>query len=143
MGKTTFAYKLELKHAAIRFSHDEWMRMLFGKDPPAKHFADYVERVSSIMEKIWVRGLEIGVDVIPDFGFWSRTARDRVRALIATIPTNCKLYCFSCPDDIAWQRIERRNGDLSSNLLIAPETYQSLKARFEPLGPDEVRINIP
>jgi hypothetical protein len=33
-GKTTLARRLEVEHAAIRFTHDYWMGTLYGDDPP-------------------------------------------------------------------------------------------------------------
>ena len=52
------------------------------------------------------------------------------------------LYGVSCPDDVAWRRVEKRNERLEGNLYIAPNTFKLLMARFEPLGPDEVRITV-
>lgn len=43
---------------------------------------------------------------------------------------------------IARQRIEGRNEMLKASLFIAPETYDALKARFEPLGRDEASIEV-
>jgi hypothetical protein len=34
VGKTTLARRLEVEHAAIRFTHDYWMRTLYGDYPP-------------------------------------------------------------------------------------------------------------
>ena len=77
-----------------------------------------------------------------DFGFWSRSERDRTRALIAQLGGECRLYRLTCPDEIARQRIEGRNEDLDASLFIAPAAYDALKARFEPLGPDERSIEM-
>ena len=141
VGKTTLARRLEAEHAAIRFSHDEWMRALYGNDPPEALFADYAGRVSGLIEAIWTRCLELGLNVVLDFGFWSRSERDRTRALIAQLGGECRLYRVTCPDEVARQRIEGRNGD-DESLFIASATYDALKARFEPLGPDERSIEM-
>jgi predicted kinase len=68
-GKTTFARRLERNIPAIRFSHDEWVVRFYGNDPPIEHFADYCRRVYEQVEEIWPRCLELGVDVVLDFGF--------------------------------------------------------------------------
>jgi predicted kinase len=44
-GKTTFAMGLESETGAVRFTHDEWMRKLYGEDPPFELFAEYARRV--------------------------------------------------------------------------------------------------
>lgn len=141
-GKTTFARHLESQTLAVRFTHDEWMRRLHGDDPPEAHFSDYAERVSSLMETVWRRCLIAGADVILDFGFWSRRERDRIRGVIAEFGAEHILYRLACEEEIARQRIERRNKALTDSLYIAPNTFEVLKARFEQLGPDEARIEV-
>jgi predicted kinase len=141
-GKTTFAKRLEREISAVRFTHDEWMRALYGDDPPEQQFADHARRVSDLMEDLWSRCLEVGVDVILDFGFWSRQERDRVRAAVTNKGADYRLYRLTCPDDAAWKRIQARNAALDSSLYIAPNTFSVLKARFEPLDEEEVRVEI-
>ena len=142
VGKTTLARRLESEHAAIRFTHDEWMRALYGDDPPEAFFAYYAGRVSGLIEATWTRCLELRLNVVLDFGFWSRSERERTRALISRLGGECRLYRLICPDEIARRRIERRNENLDGSLFIAPATYDALKARFEPLGPDERAIEM-
>lgn len=142
-GKTTFSKRLEHESSAVRLTHDEWMSALYGDDPPEQHFADYARRVSGLMEGLWIRCLHAGADVILDFGFWSRQERDRVRSLVADIGADGRLYRLTCPDDLAWDRIQARNAALEGNLTIAPNTFLVLKARFQPLDDDELRIEVP
>ena len=141
-GKTTFARRLEAEKAAVRFTHDEWMRKLYGRDPQEAQFADCAQRVFELMEAMWTRCLAVGVDVILDSGFWSRKERDRMRSMAASLGANCLLYRLSCPDDVAWDRIEKRNNAPDAGLCIAPNTFRMLKARFEPLSEDESRIDV-
>ena len=139
VGKTTLARRLEAEHAAIRFTHDEWMAVLYGNNPPGAFFADYACRVSHLIEATWTRCLELGLDVVLDLGFWSRSERDRTRVIVAQLGGKCRLYRLICSDEIARQRI---NHNLRAGLFIAPGTYDALKARFEPLGEDEESIEV-
>ena len=141
-GKTTFARRLERNMSAIRFSHDEWMVRFYGNDPPIEHFADYCRRVYEQMEEIWPRCLELGLNVVLDFGFWTRRERDATREKILAIGAQMRLYRLSLPEDEAWRRIEKRNADLQGSLLIVRNTFEVLKERFEPLDPEEARIEI-
>lgn len=141
-GKTTFSRRLEAEIGAIRFTHDEWMHKLYGSDPPEQHFSEYAQRVFSLMEDLWRRCLQVDVDVILDFGFWSRVERDHVRSSVLDLGADFKLYRLSCSDDVAWERIQARNAALDSSLYIARNTFSVLKARFEPLDDDEVRIEV-
>jgi predicted kinase len=142
VGKTTFAKQLEHERNAIRFTHDEWMSRLYGNDPPAALFQQRASRVFGLMEDVWTRCLALGSSVVLDFGLWSRAERERVRTLVSMNGGIAVLYRLSCADDVAWQRIERRNRDLQDSLYITPSTYESLKARFEPLGPDEAFVDV-
>ena len=53
-----------------------------------------------------------------------------------------RLYRLWCPDDVARDRIARRNLSLDGSLHISPATYDALRARFEALGEDEPRIDV-
>jgi predicted kinase len=141
-GKTTLARRLEVEQAAVRFTHDEWMRSLYGDDPPETRFSEYAKRVSGVMEPVWTRCVALKMNVVLDFGFWTRSERDRVRGLVASLGGNSVLYRLSCPDEVAWSRIEKRNERLRADLYIAPNTFNVLKARFEPLDPDETRVEV-
>ena|SRR5215469_11222731 len=142
VGKTTFARQLERDIPAIRFSHDEWLTRLYGDDPPAEHFADFCRRVSEQAEEVWIRCLELGLDVVLDFGFWTRRDRGATRAKISGLGAQARLYRLSRSEDEAWRRIEKRNTNLQGSLLIVRNTFEVLKKRFEPLDPDEARIEI-
>jgi predicted kinase len=140
-GKTTFARRLEESLPAIRFSHDEWMARLYGSDPLVELFAEYYRRVSSQIASVWPRCAELGLEVVLDLNFWSRKQRDETRGRIAQIGADSRLYRLARTDQEAWQRIEKRN-DLEGELLIVHSTFEALKDRFEPLDPDEERIEV-
>jgi predicted kinase len=59
VGKTTFAGQLGQRIPAIRFSHDEWMKRLYGDDPPVEHFEEFCQRVWEQLEEVWPRCLEL------------------------------------------------------------------------------------
>ena len=136
-GKTTFAKRLEADLPALRFSHDDWMSRLYGEDPPEADFAENHRRVWDLMGTLWPRALALGMDVVLDLGFWRRAERDRARELARAAGAEVHLYSLGCSDEVAWARIEARNRDLDGSLLITRDTFEVLKARFEPLGSDE------
>ena len=137
-GKTAFAQRLEQELPAIRFTHDEWMARLYGIDPPVEHFADYGSRVSAQIDSLWSRCLQLGLDVVLDLNFWTRRDRDATRMKARSLGAAVRLYRLTCPDEVAWRRIERRNASLGgSSLFIARNTFEVLRAKFEPLDPDE------
>jgi predicted kinase len=141
-GKTTFARRLESDLPAMRFSHDEWMTRLYGQDPAADEFPILVDRVSEQIGLLWPRCLELGVDVVLDFGFWSRKQRDETRATAFALGAGTRLYRLTCTEEEAWQRIEHRNRNLDGSLFVSRNTFAVLKGRFEPLADEEERIEI-
>lgn len=142
VGKTTFARRLERELPAIRFTHDEWMARLYGNDPPQEMFPDYYKRVYDLIGTLWPRCVALGNEVVLDFGFWSRAERDRMRAAVAAQGAECVVHDVICPEAEAWARIERRNAEPGQRLFIARNTFEVLKARFEPLEEDEARIAV-
>lgn len=135
-GKTTFARALELRLPAVRFTHDEWMVALYGQDPPAAVFPEYFRRVSALIGAQWTRCLALGVDVVLDLNFWSRAQRDETRRAVEALGGSHRLYHLELPDEEAWARVERRNAEPGA-LLVARTTFEVLRERYEPLGPDE------
>jgi predicted kinase len=79
-GKTTFARTLERQTAGVMLSADEWYLRLDVAEAPMPHLddTDWV-RMMSVLDELWPRVLERGVDVVLDFGYWRREARDRAR----------------------------------------------------------------
>lgn len=140
-GKTTFAKRLELGHGAVRFTPDEWMARLFGEDPPEDSFPEKAAAISELLEPLWTRCLSLGLDVVLDYGFWTRKERDRVRALVESFGARVCLYHLQCSDDEARRRIAARNRADDRSLYIAPATYDALRLRFEPLDADEACLD--
>ncbi len=140
-GKTSLARKLERELPAVRFTHDEWMVALRGRDPPA---AGFPEMAAAIWELIWVhaeRVLRVGADVVLDGGFWTRASRDDARRRAAALGVSCQLYDVRCPEALARARTVRRTREMPAGALVITEpTFDALKARIEPLGPDEPHV---
>jgi predicted kinase len=141
-GKTTFARRLEEELSAIRFSHDEWMAKLYGDDPPMDQFAELHRRVSKLVDLYWTRCVTLGLDVVLDFGFWSRRQRDETRATAQALGARTRLYLLECSEEEAWRRVDKRNAQLDGSLLIVRNTFEMLKSRFEPLADDEDRTAV-
>ena len=107
-GKTTLARRLEQEHRAVRFSHDEWMAALYGRDPALDQFDSHATRVPSLIEVCWRRCLSLGMDVVLDLGLWRRAERDRVRSVVQRLGAESRLYHLHCSEDEARRRINHR-----------------------------------
>jgi len=142
-GKTTFAKKLERELPAVRFTHDEWMARLYGQSPRPEKFGEYYNRIVEVTWQVAVRVLELGSDVILDFGFWSRQSRDNARSRVETVGAKLKLYHVTCPEAIMRRRVLERSQDPpQDSLWINEPAFELFKSRLEPLGNDEEHIVI-
>ena len=139
-GKTTLAKELEGRHRAIRFTPDEWMARLFGEDPHVAIFKEKEAAILDLLEPMWMRCLHLGVDVVLDYGFWSRAERDYVRKLVESSGGQVLLYSVECSAEEAWRRVSVRNRQNHRSLYIAPATFDLFKGRVEPLQSDESHL---
>lgn len=143
VGKTTFSKKLEREINAVRLSPDEWMIALYGPNPPADIFRDAEDRVIALIWATAAKVLAAGVDVIFDFGFWKRAARDAAKARLSAIGANVILYHLTCPDEVMVARVLKRTADQEEGaLMIDLNAINEFRARFEPATEDENAVLI-
>ena len=136
VGKTTFAKKLEQETRAIRFSPDEWMVDLFGEDPSVARFQEYFEKIERVIWKIASQCVSAGVDVILDFGFWTRAARDQCREFGRQAGAEVTMYSLHCPETVLRARVARRTSGMPEGaLFINNHAIDLFKKRFEPVDP--------
>ncbi len=142
-GKTTFAKKLELETGAVRFTHDEWMNKLFGPIPPEEHCGEYFIRIERLIWESAEALIRTGVDVILDFGFWSRESRDTARNRAIAAGAVARFYCISCPRQIALDRALKRSANPpADSLWIDRAAFEKLDPLFEPMQDDEEFIPV-
>lgn len=137
VGKTTIAEQLSQEQAAIRFTHDEFMSILYGKDPPIELFAEYKTRVDQVIDLMWKRCAAAGAKVVLDLNFWTRLERNDVRRFLTQQNIPFKLIQVQCPENIAIARVLKRNENPENRLYISEATFKTLASRFEALGDDE------
>lgn len=138
-GKTTLARQLEEQRGAVRFTSDEWVASLYGaEEGSVPDFAEALSRVEAVMEPIWTRCLQAGVDVVLDLGSWSRSKRDHVRQAVVSSGGTVDLISVVAAVDVAWRRVEHRNGNLDrSSVRVSKESFYALRSEVEALAPDE------
>jgi predicted kinase len=136
-GKTTFSHAVTRQCSAVRLSVDELYLRLFTDGVPTYEVdAGALGRLFGALNDHWPQVATAGVDVVLDFGFWSRGLRDEVRERARAIGAATRLYWLRCPDELALARCLQRNGTTGA-FLISAEGFHGLKARFEPPEPAE------
>ena len=104
VGKTSLAKRLEAELPALRLTPDEWMVPLFG-EPEAGGRRDDVE---GLLIRVALRALALGVDVVLDFGVWSRDERTGLRHLAADVGAATRLHYLPVEPEQQWQRLSAR-----------------------------------
>jgi predicted kinase len=134
-GKTTLAKKLQQELPAMRLTPDEWMAQVVGDG--------YDEAKRAIVEAmLWdiaAQGLRLGINVILDYGFWSRVEREDYRARAAKIGADSKVhYLDVSPEELA-QRLTSRNAVLPPDTFhIELDDLEAWSVLFEPPTSDEL-----
>lgn len=134
-GKTTRARRIEEEHRALRLTPDEWMIPLFD-DNNANGKRNVLEG-----RFIWLalRALGHGVDVVLDFGVWSKDERTALRALAAAAGASCELVYLATDED---QQRRRRDGRASTEpattFFVSDDDLDAYRRRF--VAPDDAEL---
>ena len=136
-GKTTRAIELEAQYNALRLTKDEWVLHILGPDADRTR----ADAMSPLMEQeLWrlaLRALDLGNNVIIDFGLWAIEERKQFREEAES--HGAKVYFVPCiaPLETLWERVRNREESIAGTLHITYEEMQQWAAKFEPLTDDE------
>ena len=138
-GKTTLAQKLEHERSALRLTPDEWQVGLFGQD--AKE-AEHDARHSFIEAMLWniaSRALELGTNVILDFGFWAREEREDYRLRAKRLGASSEVHFLDVPEEELMRRLAVRNSQASQESFhISEESMKTWIDFFQKPTPEEL-----
>lgn len=138
-GKTTLAQKLEHELPALRLNLDEWHIRLFGQDAEE---AEHDARHSLIEAQLWNiarRALELGINVILDYGLWAREEREDYRSRAKQLGASSEVHYLDVPADELLRRLEKRNSQPSQeSFLISKEAMKPWIAFFQKPTRDEL-----
>lgn len=123
-GKTTYSKQLERTRNALRFTLDEWHIRLFGQDftldfVHPEHDARH-KVIEEIMWDVAARALQLGVDVILDFGFWGRSERDDYRIRAEELGAKVVVHFLDVPREVLLSRLEERNARQPEGTFLIP-----------------------
>jgi predicted kinase len=138
-GKTTLARKLERECSAIRLTPDEWQVLLFGQDAKDPDHDARHSLIEGMLWKIASRALELGVNVILDFGFWAREEREDYRGRAKQLGASTEVHFLDVSEDELLRRLEERNLQPSHESFYIPiEMMKPWIEFFQRPTPDEL-----
>ncbi|MFG1913085.1 AAA family ATPase [Kribbella sp. NPDC048928] len=128
-GKTSWARRIEGELGAVRLTPDEWMEALFA--------ASEVNGRRWVLESelLWgvaARVLELGGNVVLDYGCWSEQERDLFRSRAQALGAAAEIVVLDLPLDVLWERLEQRNAALpAATFSVTREELKEWAASFE------------
>jgi predicted kinase len=138
-GKTTLAQKLEKERAALRLTPDEWQIPLFGQDADEPEHDARHSLIEVMLWNIARRALELGTNVILDFGFWAREEREDFRLRAKQLGASSEVHFLDVPEAELFRRLEQRNSRTSQeSFLIRAEAMKPWMVAFQKPTPDEL-----
>ncbi|MFD4838718.1 AAA family ATPase [Achromobacter sp. NPDC058515] len=138
-GKTTRAKELERALPAIRLTPDEWHLRLFGQDLDDPEHDSRHSAIEALLWEIAERVLMQGLDVILDFGFWSRAERDEFRRRALSLRASPVIHYAPTTTGEILTRLAARNAALPATAFrISEEMILKWAKLFEPPADDEL-----
>lgn len=141
-GKTTFARRLEREAPALRLTGDEWLRDLFPDMSTVEaETGPYRGRVERLQWQTAVRALQLGCNVVVDWGIWSREERDLFRLGGREAGARVVLCVFDLPVDELWERVSQRNRERPFGAFeMTRDDLVRWSALFERPGEEEMAL---
>lgn len=142
-GKSTYAEKLRGEENAVLLSTDEIMLAVFEQCVGEKHDY-YVERIQTYLLEKSLEVLESGVNVILDWGFWTREKRALAKDFYRLRNVPCELHLIDVDHSEWLRRVEKRNKLVSAGEVDAYFVDENLAKKFVSLfePPDESEIDV-
>ena len=139
-GKTMLAQKLELERSALRLTPDEWQIGLFGQDAKEPEHDARQSFIEAMLWSIASRALELGTNVILDFGFWAREEREDYRLRAKRLGASSEVHFLDVQEEELLRRLAVRNSQPSQKSFhISEESMRSWIEFFQKPTPEELK----
>jgi predicted kinase len=140
-GKTTLARRIEQERACLRLTPDEWIERLFGGDARLDVLDAARDPMEALLWEVAAKVLQMGGDVILDFGFWTRAERDASRARAAGLGARCVIHFADVSEGDLLRRLRERNANPPpGSFRIDEERIKDWIKLFEPPSPNELSL---
>ncbi|WNV73950.1 ATP-binding protein [Geodermatophilus sp. DSM 44513] len=134
-GKTTEARRVEVEEQALRLTKDEWVKALYGLANPSSA-SDVIE---GRLIDIGLRALELGIDVVVDFGLWSRDERSALRRAAADLGVAVEMRYLALEPAEQRRRLDQRQAEEPhSTWHVSDEELGTWAAAFSVPTPGEL-----
>lgn len=142
-GKSTYAEQLKSKSNAVILSVDEIMLSIFGQHTGEKH-DEYCKNVQKYLFDKSLEFINVGVNVILDWGFWQKADRKFAKDFYRSKKIECELHFIDISEEMWQQRIAKRNDLISCGKLDAYFVDENLAQKFGAIFdcPDKDEVDV-
>lgn len=144
-GKSTYARELCAAQNAVLMSVDELMLALFEPHLGNMH-DEYARRSQSYLLHQSLQIIKAGIDVVLDWGFWTRESRSAVQRFLSAHGVEWELHYLEVCDQTWQSRIQRRNADVlagaSQAYYVDDNLMNKFRAQFEAPDSSEPDVRI-
>jgi predicted kinase len=134
-GKTTAARRIEIEQEALRLTKDEWVKALYGNENPPSA-GDVIE---GRLIQIGLRALELGNNVVIDYGLWSRDERSALRQAAVDLGSTVELRYFALTSAEQRRRRDQRQAEAPDTTWpVSDYELAEWAAKFEIPTPGEL-----
>ena len=144
-GKTTLAMQLEREVPALRLTADEWLHEVYPDiTTPEAETGPFRGRVERLQWPTALRVLELGGNVVLDWGLWAREERDIYRTGAREVGAQVVLCVLDPTLDELRDRLSRRNADRPFGVFdLPPAELLRWAALFQRPTPEELALYDP
>ena len=128
-GKSTYAEQLRIQNNAVLLSTDEITLALFGQHCGDNH-DEYVERTQNYLFNKSLELIEVGINVILDWGFWMKEERDYAREFYNSRNIDCEFHYIDISNETWQARLKKRNSEILARETSAYYVDDNLAAKF-------------
>ena len=133
------AKQLEISENALRLCPDEWIAPILADPNDIVELDRLRSPIESVQWEVAKRALVLGVNVILEWGFWSKAERVYYRREAESLGARVELHYLNVELNELLDRLSKRNSDLpSSTFIVTKESLELWAKSFEPPDDDEL-----
>ena len=139
-GKSTYSKKLKGENNAVILSIDDLTLTMFPEGAGEMHDT-YVMRAEKYLLELSIQILNSGMDVILDWGLWTKSTRDRIREFYASHgEIKTELHYLKLSPEVWEERINKRNSSDETAYYVDEGLIDKVTSLFEEPSEDEVDV---
>ena len=142
-GKTTRARQLEEEHQAVRLTPDDWLEAISQPGWTRQDHDALRDPLESLQWSMAERLLELGINVIIDWGLWGRDERDRLRELARRFGAQVQVEYLNPSRELLLERLEERRARCDDvSFCVSDEELDLWADAFQRPTRDELEIGV-